>query len=216
MGGGTEPRAVLDDLEQANSGVLAHQLLAVAMGRLRRGMLIADADLRVRFCNKAAHEIVLKADAVVIAEGRLVLRHRDAMLRLQRYLDSGRSGSDKGASLALRLDRSNGERAYRMWASPLSFLDGTGVPGTYLVMIFNPDTARRIEGRVLMDLYGLTPAEAGVSIRLFQGLTVGEAAADMQISTNTARTHLRSIFRKCEVDSQSQLVQLMSLGPRGD
>jgi DNA-binding CsgD family transcriptional regulator len=191
------------------------RLLASALDKLRRGMLVTDPELQILYCNEAAGEILVKADAVVSVTGRLVFRHRPTMRRLEDYLATAPGGDGKKPDLALRLERSNGDRAYRMGVSPLSLAPDSGRPDTYLVMIFDPHTARRIEGKVLIALYGLTPAEACVATRLFQGLTVGEAAVDMQISTNTARTHLRSVFRKCEVDSQSQLLQLMSLGPCG-
>lgn len=191
------------------------ELVALAMDRMRRGILIIDPQLQLLYCNDAANQILLNGDAVLNSAGQLVLLRRDVMGRLERFLAGEDSASEEGADLALRLERSNGEQDYRMWVSPLSRCDDNGEPETYLVMLFNPDTAFRIAGRMLTDLYGLTRTEACVAIRLFEGMTICQLAADMKISANTARTHLRSIFRKCEVDSQSHLLQLLSLGPRG-
>lgn len=191
------------------------ELVALTMDRMRRGILIVDAELLLLYCNEAANQILAIGDAVANSAGRLMPLRRDVMGRLERYLAAAGRALDEDADLALRLERSNGGQAYRMWVSTLSRCAARGEPETFLVMIFNPDTAFRISGRMLTGLYGLTRTEACVAIRLFEGMTICELAADMKISTNTARTHLRSIFRKCEVDSQSRLLQLLSLGPRG-
>lgn len=58
------------------------------------------------------------------------------------------------------------------------------------------------------------PAEAEIAAQLFAGLHANAVAAVIGSSPRTVRAHLRSIFRKCEVESQAQLLQLLALGPR--
>jgi DNA-binding CsgD family transcriptional regulator len=61
---------------------------------------------------------------------------------------------------------------------------------------------------VLTRLFGLTPAEQRLLNRLLAGEDLVAAAAALGKTTNTARTQLKSIFRKTGRKSQSQLLLL--------
>lgn len=66
----------------------------------------------------------------------------------------------------------------------------------------------------LKQLLCLTPAESRLVAELF--VTAGrldDVAAACGITHETARSHLRSVFRKCDVGSQAELVRLVALGP---
>ena len=54
---------------------------------------------------------------------------------------------------------------------------------------------------------GLTHAEERLAARLKSGLALKEAAADLNISVNTARNQLKSIFEKLGIKRQSDLVR---------
>jgi DNA-binding CsgD family transcriptional regulator len=42
---------------------------------------------------------------------------------------------------------------------------------------------------------------------------VEQVARTLHVSPNTVRTHLKRIFSKCEVQSQAELMHVLSLGP---
>lgn len=65
-----------------------------------------------------------------------------------------------------------------------------------------------LEGH-LQDLFGLTGAEARLSVSLTSGMTLQEAAAKQAITFKTARTYLERIFSKTGTRQQSQLVALV-------
>ena len=67
---------------------------------------------------------------------------------------------------------------------------------------------------MLIELYGLTPAQADVARTLYAGFSVEETAARLQLSLNTVRTHLKHIFSKCDVQSQAELLHTLATGPR--
>ena len=58
-------------------------------------------------------------------------------------------------------------------------------------------------------LFGFTSAEVALALLLTNGLTLDEAAAELNIRKNTARAHLRSIFSKTGVTRQTMLVRLL-------
>ena len=82
-----------------------------------------------------------------------------------------------------------------------------------LVFIFDTRCERTMSHQVLRDLYGLTFAQANVTARLFAGCTVEQTAQVLGLSVSTVRSHLKHVFTKCEVQSQGELLYLLTLGP---
>jgi DNA-binding CsgD family transcriptional regulator len=89
-----------------------------------------------------------------------------------------------------------------------------GRDARYVLMIYEPHAGRHVARRILTELYGLSEAESGLALLLFQGETLERAAQRLHVSVNTAKTHLQHVFTKCDVHSQGELLQLLSLGPR--
>ena len=65
---------------------------------------------------------------------------------------------------------------------------------------------------LLKSVYGLSRAEARLCQALIEGKTLLEAADTLDISRNTAKTHLARVFDKTRVRSQSGLLRLLTLG----
>lgn len=64
--------------------------------------------------------------------------------------------------------------------------------------------------KALARAWGLTAAESRLVDRIRQGDAIGDAAQALNISRNTARTQLQSIFAKSGVNRQVELVQLIT------
>ena len=60
----------------------------------------------------------------------------------------------------------------------------------------------------LQGLFGLTPAEAAIGSMLADGKSIDDIAI-RQITLNTARVHVKSIFAKTDTARQAQLVALI-------
>ena len=62
-----------------------------------------------------------------------------------------------------------------------------------------------------MDPIGsITPyKDSSLAMLLANGLTLDEAAAELGVSRNTVRTHLRALFSKTGVSRQTMLVRLI-------
>jgi DNA-binding CsgD family transcriptional regulator len=61
----------------------------------------------------------------------------------------------------------------------------------------------------LIEVFGLTPREAELAIKLASGESLYDSANGLKISLGTARVHLRSIFFKTGTERQHQLVSLI-------
>jgi DNA-binding CsgD family transcriptional regulator len=62
---------------------------------------------------------------------------------------------------------------------------------------------------LLRSHFGLTPAEARLALHLVAGETLRSAAAQFNISYQTARTHLKNIFKKTGACRQAELVTVI-------
>jgi DNA-binding CsgD family transcriptional regulator len=83
------------------------------------------------------------------------------------------------------------------------------------VFIYEPNGGQKpLPVPVLQCLYDLTAAEARLVNALFGGRSLTESARACGVSINTAKSVLRRIFTKCAVRRQTELLLLLSLGPR--
>jgi DNA-binding CsgD family transcriptional regulator len=188
--------------------------LVAVVHRLRRAVLLLDDGRRVLFANLAGRRMLDEGDAIRASDGRLEVSSPERMRRLQEHFDGQLTDAADPKRLLLKLERASGQPAYRMLLVRLDAGTGQGSGACHLMTVFDPHAARAVERDVLVGLYGLTSAEAAITSQLFAGLSVNDAAAAIGSSPRTVRAHLRSIFRKCEVESQAQLLQLLALGPR--
>lgn len=57
-----------------------------------------------------------------------------------------------------------------------------------------------------------TPAESRVAVKLMEGESVEEAAGELDISLNTARTHVKRLFEKTETHRHRELLRVLLSG----
>jgi DNA-binding CsgD family transcriptional regulator len=144
----------------------------------------------------------------------LILSDRAASSRmhdtLRRIAESERKG-DRALVEAIRAERPSGKRDFGLIVKPAPqprYLDGQHI-SAIVVFISDPDRHTAMAPASLAKLFGLTPAEAALSVLLADGLTLDEAAHELSIARNTVRAHLRSIFAKTGVTRQTMLVRLI-------
>lgn len=63
---------------------------------------------------------------------------------------------------------------------------------------------------VVLSVFGLTPTEAQVAVRIAGGLSLDQVAEELNISRETSRNHLKAIFAKTGTHRQGELVALLS------
>jgi DNA-binding CsgD family transcriptional regulator len=193
------------------------------LDKLNRGILIFDQDGRVHFANDAALRLIQPTAAMAVEDGHLVFNEPEAQAKLLSFLNRSielvRASSDAitECSTVMCVDAGPGRGPYRLLLCTLSATlsrdDGTSGL-RHVLMIYEPHAGRQVSKRILTDLYNLSDAEAALTLQLFTGESLEDAADQLCVSINTAKTHLQHIFLKCEVHSQGELLQLLSLGPR--
>lgn len=85
-----------------------------------------------------------------------------------------------------------------------------GVDRASAALIFPAVEATDHLWRTIRESFGLTPAETRLAARLKDGLTLKEAAEDLNVSLNTVRNQLRAVFEKMGLNRQSDLVRALA------
>ncbi len=179
-----------------------------------RGILLLGQRGQATYTNDEARRICASDDGISLNDNHLQLADDSALAGLQSFLAQARANSADSAapiSTGLRVRRASDAPPYQLIAYALpcdprqAALDEQ--ENLAVVMLHDPDTAPVPDEQLLKTYFDLTPAEAQLTTVLCTGHSLPTAARDASISVNTARTHLRSVFRKVGVHSQAALVQ---------
>ena len=82
-----------------------------------------------------------------------------------------------------------------------------------VVFVSDPAALVLPEASRLTDLYGLTPAQAGVARELATGKSSKEVARALNVSPETVRSLTRDVDQKMRIHSQADLVRsILTLG----
>jgi DNA-binding CsgD family transcriptional regulator len=102
-----------------------------------------------------------------------------------------------GSACALRITRPSGKPPFVLRVTPIpgetDLPLGTG-EAVALVRIIDPAASPRGYQEILRQLFRINPAEIRLLDRLMEGDCVKEAALKLQITENTARSELKTIF----------------------
>lgn len=186
------------------------------------GVMLLSLQGRVFFANRFAENLLRDDDGISMKSYRLHFhRHDDAAAfeKLMAALRAGRRGDAlhdcSGGRLSIH--RPSGDAAYQLVLCPTGNEPNNLIPesdAAAVVFLHDPTAKPRISPDSLKATYALTNAEARLCQRLASGQTLAEAADEAGTTVATARTHLKRVFQKCGVGSQSALIQLLLLGSR--
>jgi PAS domain-containing protein/DNA-binding CsgD family transcriptional regulator len=200
---------------------LQNQAVEIAVDRLPFGVVIADATGRALIVNRAAADMAAANDGLHLRDGRLATARTEDTAALTRYVaeavrTAGRRNGQGGG--ALLVPRPSGCRPFALLIAPLS-------PGASLVaqhqvpavLILITDLERRpqVLGRRLVELFGLTPAEACLAVALVAGKRLEDIAQERGVRMPTLRTQTRAILYKTGTARQADLIRLI-VGLPGD
>ena len=159
--------------------------------------------------NKAVQSLL--GPDLKIVRNRLVSRNQDATAALDRALHALIWRPDGGSlQPPVSLVR---EEGYPVLAY-VSRLSGVAAdcfaPCQVVAVLVDLEARVRLVERDLMSVFNLTPAEARLASRLSSGDSIEKIASALQISYETSRKQLKSIFHKTNTHRQAQLVALLA------
>ena len=180
-----------------------------ALNHLPMAFVIADCESHVYFSNNAAGKLFSEADGLVLAGNQLRATTQPQILR-----DAIQQAIARNQHRVLMIARHGELTPYQLTVSPLP---NTGLLSTSsrrpyaLVKITLPEYQPVLKQDLLVDLYGLTPAESRLAAGLFEGKTPADYATDASVSIYTVRTQIRSIFEKTNTKRQVELIKLLTM-----
>lgn len=193
-------------------GLIArYQAVLGVLDRLSVGMMLANPSGEIVLVNEAARTTMDRHGGIGLCARRRI-----------RTRDEGRTREIERAILsageaATRLDRT----AHEILLSPTV---GTGEPllleispmrdggrelergfAGALITLIDPNKAPAVDPAQIAALYGLSPAETAVAGLVLKGYTAPAIAEIRGVSPHTARTQVRTIYRKTGADGRGSL-----------
>ncbi len=177
-------------------------------------LLGLTAEGKLCFTNALADSILRCGEVLQLTNDRVVVRNSHSAAAWQRAWNAAaRPELNSGAALK-PITLRNARQSF--YVTMLPFCRSTSLfPGRtkVLVVITDPSVHPKSREQLLVDLFGLTPSEARVTMLLVSGLEPKEISLITETTQNTVRFQLKVIYRKTEVRRQSQLVRLVSMLP---
>ncbi len=184
------------------------------LGRLPQAVMLVDSRGAVGALNERAAGIVAQGDGLIICRGVLRCRFPGDTAALHGLISDARGNGQSNCPRGLRIRRPVGRRPLTVLVTVLR--DATALASgeaVIAVLVSDPEHAPTIDVQMLRDWYDLTPAEARVATLLASGFSLEEIVERLNIGTNTARTHLKSIFAKTDTGRQGELIRLLLSNP---
>jgi DNA-binding CsgD family transcriptional regulator len=175
-------------------------LSEVVLRRIGVGLVVVDADGRVRLANGSAEHWFASERLVALVRGRLIATRPDVREELGKALLGTTGDPPRRPSIV---------------ALPAG--DCGGPPGLLTFIPINHQTPHALVicgswgadtglSDLVFEALGLTVAERRLACLLVGGRSLDEAARQANVTVSTARSYLKHIFAKIGVRRQSELV----------
>lgn len=193
------------------------QLFAGTINRMLLGIISYDEQGNIMETNGEARRILDEKDGIWITRDALRLDRNKEERELYRIIRRACSGAEEDDNTpamvdALAVTRPSGRASLGVLVKTIpagEYSEGANRPAAVVYLRDPEASAAQPSHELVRRLFGLTRMEATLALLLAEGLTLDEAAEQMNVRRNTARTHLRSIFCKTGVTRQTMLVRLL-------
>lgn len=186
--------------------------LETALNMLAAGVIFLGDNGEVLLMNNRAEEVVNRKDGLLLSQGRLSAEvYAESTVLRAMIGGAARTGSRKGLSPGgtILISRQKG-RPIAITVAPIREFNPTSAQQPAAVMfISDGDGEVELPADLLRRCYGLTPAEARLTMSLLEGHSLKEAADSCGVTHNTSRSQLKSIFSKTQVRRQGELIRLL-------
>jgi DNA-binding CsgD family transcriptional regulator len=197
-------------MERTQSAEQTGNLAAAGQDAVSLGVVAISPTGRVLYCNRNG-EALLKAGGVLcVRNGALACPHEGEQLRFSGVIEAVmKTGQPTNLLMS---DRNRPDERYGLTLIPLPKRGAFAFVGErdgVLCLLAPLDRRRLATAQQLMQMFGLTAAEARLARALAAGETLESYAQASDLRRNTVKTQLRAIFEKTATDRQSALVRLI-------
>jgi len=186
---------------------------ATLLEALPQALFALDASGQIRFANAAATDLVRACDGLSIVSGRLQATLAGEQSALDTLIVESAMQTTRTASGWTRISRANGKPPYAALVAPLRVDENELASAAVRVMVVVHDLARRltVDPQMLAKIYALTDTEARLASAIAGGHGLESASILLGMQIATARSHLKSIFAKLDVNRQQDMVRLITI-----
>ncbi|WP_220718411.1 alpha/beta fold hydrolase [Agarivorans litoreus] len=183
------------------------------------GVILVNAKSEILLTNELAEETLQLGQGLYQRNKNLVTQQSESTELLNQYIEELSSlGPNESSSRGLPIQIGQDTDVQTMVIlSPVNHLQNPSLERNASVVVFispsRPDV--ELDLAAFADGYNLTPKEARIVNYIAQGMSPPDIADKIFVSYNTVRTQLKSVFKKTNVSSQSELASLVLTGPWG-
>jgi len=197
-------------LKLADSGLAATSLALIAV----------DRSGRLLYCNPSGDALLREGEIVRVRDGLLCLGKGSRKSSSEDLANAISETARSGRPLNLLLG--HGKHPHRRYSLTLTAIQkqenfpamASVSAASGVICILAPLDRRRVATtRQLMELLGLSAAEARLARALASGESLEDYARESDLRLPTVKTQLRSIFAKTACDRQAALVRLITAIP---
>ena len=181
-------------------------------------VVLLAASGRVVYANESAQALLRERSTLTLRNGALHALRRDLDARLQRLIAEATAvgqeiSSTPGGSLRLVAEGTDRVLVVTPWRAPSDrewLLQPNCVAAVLIGAAKRPET---LCAELVMEAWGLTRCEARMAIALARHGDIESVCEELGITRNTARSYLKSIFRKTGCQRQSELLRRLLASP---
>jgi DNA-binding CsgD family transcriptional regulator len=195
---------------------LTRSCLLESVESFETGVILLDSQAHIAGHNRTAAEVLEDRDGLILERdgslGAIQPSTGAALARLIGHALQISLGTGRELAGALTIPRTSGRRPYSIQVVPVRSPREARIADLPYACVFVVDPEKELDlaKRKLSTIFGLTGAEATLAVHLSRGKSLAAAAAEMGVSMNTIRTHLKRIFSKTDTNRQGELVALLN------
>jgi len=187
--------------------------LAFVLDQIPVGVVLVDESGRVVWMNRNAVTLISDGDGITLRDGRLEATSNGATPALDRLVEHAVASSQSGEARdpeTIVLPRPSKAGSLVVVVRPVDRPGAGGAKRAAKAVIFvsEPKHGLRTSRQRLRILFDLTLAESNLVALLAEGLSLREAASQLGITSESARTYLKRAFEKTGTRRQAELVRL--------
>jgi DNA-binding CsgD family transcriptional regulator/PAS domain-containing protein len=204
--------------------IRAHAAAMVARGQAERhiagletaldqsiyAIMLLGYDGALLFANQAARRLLDASDGLRRSGRTVSSSDLGDAVKLQVAIDHVcRGEAHQGEQPVVALRRRNGRRPLLACVSPVQDRGPSGSEASAVLRIVDPDCRVGPLIEPVCAHYRLSAVESRLACFIATGLTLEEAATQLRIKEQTARSYLKQVFLKTETNRQADLVRLL-------
>lgn len=192
--------------------ISTNQLFESTIDRLMFGSIILDQKGIILSSNSIARDVLKNRDGLFGTQGILRANSRDEDKVLQKLISEALKDREEhrtviAKGMAITSEQSSNVMSIVVQSLPAgSWAEGER-HASVAILIRDPMHASCPSVASLRRLFSLTAAESDLAILLADGMTLDQAAEQLGISRNTARTQLRALFWKTGTSRQADFIR---------